>query len=217
MAELKELYKTINEKDGNLRMALGVGNKNTDYCDDYNRFRNYDVVMTTDAHSTDHTCTSPLCLPLDFNGLHIIGMAKRLKGKFSEIIFDWSVSKFYNGATSKYLLDLLDDNGILIIDCTIYMRLLVSKAEMEKIKNRPMNTSRYITYSHVYMENGQHQYPMLEDIVEHNKRHFEQAGGIVEVVKGPYPIVENKRFIDQIADTTYLIVKKNHTSESSFP
>lgn len=218
MTDLKQVYNDLAKKSG-LRMALGVGNKNTDYCEDYDRFRNYDVVMTTDAGATDHTCTSPLCLPLDFNSIHIIGMANLLRGKFSEIIFDWSVSKFYSGIMSRYLLDLLEDDGILIIDCTIYMRALVSKAEMEHIKSTQMDTARYITYSQIYMDNGPHQYPMLEDLVEHNKRHFEKVGGSVEVVKGPYPIAENKRYIDETADVTYLIVKKNHTcvSPSSLP
>jgi len=139
--EIKEYHdkvaKAFADKD-NLTMVLGAGN----YEENYERLKDYTFLVNPEKETSLDALNAylgsknpghkkiaslsdidlsqtPLPLILDFNKQDFLDFLKKLPGKFSEIIFDYSVSKFFKESTLEWFKDIykaLNDEGVLIMD-----------------------------------------------------------------------------------------------------
>lgn len=129
-------------KDKNdLTMVLGAGTQEHDYTE---RFKNYNFVLsfgdsledfklmtkkllksaTVDAATEElkeklkNGQAEPLLIWLNFNEDKFFTFLEKLKGKFKEIIFDYSVTKFINWKPHrvKHIFDALQGNGEFYFD-----------------------------------------------------------------------------------------------------
>jgi len=109
----------------NLWLIIGATNKNYAHNDgggreeryDYNRFKDYDLAISNESPDRINPESELIALTALNRGPFIYHrLSEELPRKFEKIIFDWSVTKFFDVKTILlYLEILLADQGVLYI------------------------------------------------------------------------------------------------------
>lgn len=123
MKVVVEAYKDKND----LKMVLGAGNQERDYT---KRFTDYNFLVACLEESLEFLVSDanelrdgePVLIPLDFNKESFFDLLERLKGRFKEIIFDWSVTKSVHWKRHhlEKIFEALQEDGVLYMDLYKY-------------------------------------------------------------------------------------------------
>lgn len=210
-----------NNKDKQLKMVIGAGNKNYGNMKDYDKFNNeYDITISNLSNVIDKNITSPISLYLDINKTNNLELlSKLLEGRFIKIIIDYSTNKFlnWNDQTFKYFYKLLAQNGKLYIDSTVYQYMILNNDDFnnEYIKMHYdfcfVNNSVYMilkkdkfytvpikTNSDLIQYTNNYIYPSYKDILYHNSQVLNNVGFTTNITLDNYPLTSKSIYNNKI-------------------
>jgi len=191
----------------NIKIIIGAGNINNNN-EDYSRFienKLYDVALTNDPTLVNNSQYIPVLL-IDFNSVFMRGLCTFLENKCSLIQFDFSTSKFYNGLQTYNFLNLLNKDGLLIIDTHIYIKTPNNNILENTLNESESNDNN--KFINIYSHNSE---KINERIICNNIRHFESNKTHVSIIRGDYPVptyTKNIEYNKQKSDINYIVVTK---------
>ncbi len=136
LADFEQFGQFINRYDQTFELVIGVTNAKS-HESDYKRFCGKENCIVIQNWDNINICsTNPIAFFLDMTDSNVIKiLMKYFCDRFSKIIFDWSVAKFFTPEQLSLQYEkLLTDNGIAYVNFEIYggmMNLHIPTIEFE--------------------------------------------------------------------------------------